>query len=152
VKETGQALEIPDTLYAASVRRQLDSGKERRIDSDAKATVEAESTSPYARVGPDIVFLGKGGHIGEGPHQPQVDMSAWSTPFSELMDPAVASATSRFSMSAISRVGLYSWAANYSGSDDTQVLSHKVGLKSPTFEGLPRSVQEIMRREYPERI
>lgn len=152
VPETGQVLDVPDTLFAASVSTDLASGRERRVDAAATSSVEAGVTSPYALMGPDVVFLAKGGHNDEGAHQPQVDMSAWSTPRDELMDPSTASATARYSFSGISRARIFSWAKQYSGSEATQVLTHKIGLKSPTFAGLPDNIKRIMERYYPERI
>lgn len=152
IQATGQTLTLSDTLFAASVTMDLATGKERRSDAAASAKVEAGATSPYALLGPDVVFLAKGGHNDHGSHQPQVDMSSWSTPLDELMDPATGAATARYSFSGISRARIYSWAREYDGPDDTQVLTHKLGLKSPTFEGLPASVKNIMQQHYPERI
>lgn len=152
VPATGQTLTVPDTLFAASVNVNLATGRERRSDDGGGSTVEAGATSPYALFGPDVVFLAKGGHTDYGEHQPQVDMSAWLTPRAELDDPATGAATARYSFSGVSRTRIFSWASAYDGPNETQVLTHKLGLKSPTFEGLPASIRNIMQRYYPERI
>lgn len=152
VPATGQTLSVPDTLFAASVSMNLATGKERRRDDGASAAVEAGATSPYALLGPDVVFLAKGGHTDFGEHQPQVDMSAWLTPRQELDDPSTGAAVARYSFSGISRTRIFSWASDYDGPEGTQVLTHKLGLKSPTLDGLPESIRNIMQRYYPERI
>ena len=153
VAETGQTIHIPDTLFAASVRTDLATGREKRIDDgEDSSTVEAGSTSPYTLLGPDVVFLVKGGPTTSGSHQPQVDMSSWATPRAELMDRSSGSATARYSFAGVSRSRIYSWDEDYDGAEDTQVLNHKWGVKSPTFEGLPDSIKTIMKDTYPDRI
>lgn len=153
ITETGQTVFVPDTLFAASVRADLATGREGRIDDGkTSTTVEAGATSPYTLLGPDVLFLAKGGHNNEGDHQPQVDMSSWATPKAELMNDRLGSATARYSFSGISRSRIFSWAQEYGGDSETQVLNHKTGIKSPTFEGLPDSIKTIMLENYPDRI
>ncbi|MEM7707144.1 MAG: hypothetical protein AAF358_16430 [Pseudomonadota bacterium] len=152
VAETGETLYVPDTLFAASVKMDLLTGKEGRIDKGkTNSTVEAGPTLPYLRLGPDVVFLAKGGPKTEGPHQPQVDMSSWATPLDELMDETTAAATARYSFAGVGRKGLYAWAKSYGGSEETQILNHKTGIKTPTFDELPDAIKSIMTREYADR-
>ena len=104
------------------------------------------------RIGSDLVFLGKGGPTNEGDHQPQVDMSNWASPYSEIMDASTGSANARYSFSGISTTRIFSWAKEYRDNEDTQVLAHKWGIKSPTFEALPEAVKRTMQETYPDRI
>ena len=150
VVETGETLHVPDTLFAASITTDLETGREARLGGDGNTT--AGPTSGYTTLGPDLVFLAKGGRTNDGPHQPQVDMSSWAAPMSEVQDPALGAASARYSFSGIAKATIYSWADAYGGAAETQVLNHKVGVKSPTFDGLPGYIKTLMLERYPERI
>ena len=150
IVETGQTLDVPDTLFAASITTDLVTGREARMGGDGNTA--AGPTSGYTTLGPDLVFLAKGGRTNEGPHQPQVDMSSWAAPMNEVQDPSLGSASARYSFSGISKASIYSWAGPYGGPEETQVINHKIGVKSPTFDGLPDYIKTLMQDRYPDRI
>lgn len=134
---------LTDTLFAGS-------GFELDLDGDVAPDPIIQSDEPYYEFGDEVGFIMYDPRAGQGDFQPRVDTVVWRVNKDELMDPSRDPIAADYTYTAVMKASVFKWTQIPDG-DPTQVLTMKVGHKSPSLQALPQQVKDLVVSKYPER-
>ena len=115
-------------------------------DPDSKANLR-----PLVRWGDDIALMLDGIFTSEGPHQPRMDTSIWTTPFNQLDDPKVALVNTDYNFAGIMRAWERPWIG-VGKDDDAQLLWNVKGTKYHDVGKFPSVIRKHIVDKYPDRV
>ncbi|MEM8917391.1 MAG: hypothetical protein AAGE37_00920 [Pseudomonadota bacterium] len=106
---------------------------------------------PTLRWGDDIATFLDGIFQSEGPHQPRMDNSIWTSNYADVMNPEVGLVKTDYNFAGIMRA----WARPWIGigkDDDAQVLWNVKGTKMHSADDFPDLVRDNLVAKYPDRV
>ena len=107
--------------------------------------------NPYVRWGSDLSIFLAGLFQNEGPNQPRMDGSIWTTDYKGVMDPNKDRVTTDYNFSGLMRAWERPWLGHDRG-DDTQILFNVKGTKLHSVDEFPEIMKKHVVDVYPERV
>ncbi len=133
-------------LYPKGGSNSVDRDNFIRDDPDKKKDLK-----PMVRWGDDIATFLDGIFQSEGPHQPRMDNSIWTSNYADVMNPDVGLVKTDYNFAGMMRA----WARPWIGigkDDDTQLLWNVKGSKMHSLDDFPSMVRDNLVAKYPDRV
>jgi len=148
-----KSVEVADSLFAESyLFYPLGGGtsvdRPQFMDDDP---ARKKSLRPMVRWGDEIALFLDGIFRNEGPHQPRMDSSIWTTSYAGLMDPNRHLLTTDYNFTGLMRAWERPWIGV--GKDDpAQLLWNVKGTKLHDVEAFPDLIKRTILAKYPDRV
>lgn len=149
----GKHVEATDSLFAESyLLYPLGGGtsvdRPEFMDDDPEAK---KNMRPLVRWGDDIALMLDGIFKSEGPHQPRMDTSIWTTPYEPVNDPGVGLVNTDYNFAGLMRAWERPWIG-VGKDDDAQLLWNVKGLKCHSVDEFPDIIKKNLLEKYPDRV
>lgn len=112
---------------------------------------EPPSVKAYNRWGDDIAIFLDGIFLNEGPNQPRMDTSTWTTNYADLMNPKKHLVKTDYNFAGLMRAWERPWIG-VGKDDDTQLLWNVKGTKLHSVDEMPDLIVKNLIEKYPDRI
>lgn len=133
-------------LYPNGGANSVDRDNFVRDDPNAKKKMK-----PMVRWGDDVATFLDGIFQSEGPHQPRMDNSIWTSNYADVMNPDVGLVKTDYNFAGIMRAWSRPWIG-IGKDDDTQVLWNVKGTKVHSLEDFPSLLRDHLVSKYPGRV
>jgi len=118
------------------------------MDSDS---VRKSQLNPYVRWGNDLSIYLTGIFQNEGPNQPRMDGSCWTSDYKRVMDPKDELVTTDYNFAGLMRAWERPWIG-IGKDDNAQILFNTKGTKVHSVDDFPDIVKEYLVKKYPDRV
>lgn len=147
---TGEEVEVSDSLFAETYLMRPKGGHES-IDRPEFMTEKRVSLNPHVVWGDEISVYLTGIFQNEGPNQPRMDSSVWTTNHADFSDPDKPLIKTDYNFAGLMRAWERPWIG-IGKEDDAQLLWNVKGTKLHSVEEIPGLVADNILKKYPDRI
>ncbi|MEM6575335.1 MAG: hypothetical protein AAF736_13765 [Pseudomonadota bacterium] len=147
---TGKDVEVKDSVFAETYVLKPKGGHES-IDRPEFMTTKRKSLNPHVIWGDEISLYLAGIFQNEGPNQPRMDSSVWTTSYADFKNPDKQLLRTDYNFAGLMRAWERPWIG-IGKDDDAQLLWNVKGTKLHDPNQIPGLVADNILKKYPDRI